>query len=124
MRIKLWSTTLSKTKGLYFCELKDKGTPCFLVHDSNGVHYEILLSNSNSSYLVSDEEYLVKYYNVEGGRVNYPTFEVEDSDLVKCLVSKTYLKEQNLRHFVVVTYDACFEALSTEEPIVRRLESQ
>lgn len=124
MKIIPWTTSLSRVEALYFDELRDQGEVCFVVQDKDGVSYEVLLPNDGSPYLVSDEEYLIRYTKLEGGGQYQATFEIEDSDFIECIVKGTHLEGRGLRHFVVVTFDGCFEAFSATEPIVRRVEEK
>jgi len=123
MNIKPWSTILDGVNELYFSELHDTGKVRFVIKDKDGTFYEVLIPSSAGPYLISDEEYLDRY-TFHTSSSSSRTFEIENSDLLACIVNGTHLSDNNLRHFVVTTYDACLEVFCDNEPQVRKLNAK
>lgn len=121
MKIKRWETIISDCDGLYSKELIDRGDTvwgvdfAFIVQDREGRSYEVTLKE-RGPYILVDEEHLTKYWNVIRPDTGW-TFTVENSPLPSLFSG--VIEANEVRHFVISTYDACLEILTRSEPMIR-----
>lgn len=113
MKIIRWETPLSDTPELYFSGLTDDGPTlrCQFL-DGNGAFTNVLIENCGP-YMVSNEEYLVHYWNIKKHEDGH-TLIVLDSPLLA--LYSDVIDRQAARHYLFATFDTCLEVISEFPP--------
>lgn len=119
MNLERWPTIISDCKSLYFKKIVDCGQGKFIVQADSGEVFEILIGKYSGPYIVCDEEFLTKYWDVKPIGIGW-TFIVHSSELSRLFPG--VMEFANFRHYVESTMDSCLEILSEEEPTVRRVK--
>jgi len=116
-----WETPVSNYE-LYFKRLIDRGEiGIFEVETKSKETFEIILEGPESGpYVISEEEYLTKYWTIIGKEIG-STFVVETSDLLNYFPG--VMQKEKYKHYVVATGSLCLEVLSKVPPIIRRVGS-
>jgi len=118
MELIRWPTPVSDCKSLRFKQLVDDGEGRFVIESESGDVYEFILDGYCGPYVISNEEYLTKYWSGMDKNIGW-TFEVHGSDFIKNFPG--VMESRSYTHYVVSTVDTCLEVLSEKEPVIRKV---
>lgn len=120
MDLMRWATPISDCKSLYFKRLVDDGEGRFVLESDSGKAFEVLIGGHCGPYVISNEEFLTKYWSIKPSDIGW-TFVVVSSDLINLFPG--VMDPDDYKHYVVSTLDTCLEVLSRKEPVIRRIST-
>jgi hypothetical protein len=118
MDLMRWVTPISDCGSLYFKRLVDDGDARFVLESDSGDTFEIFIGDHCGPYVISNEEFLTKYWSVKPDDIGW-TFVVVSSDLTNLFPG--VMEPSDYKHYVVSTLDTCLEVLSKREPVIRKV---